>query len=416
LPSDEGFRTAGGTQVKRCTKPWWLVAILLGCVLAAGCGHTPAEPTAPEPPEVPVARALTRVVSDYEDFTGRTAAVDDVDVRARVTGYLSKVLVKDGAMVKAGDPLFVIDPRPYQAEVNRAAANLEQIKARLARLDQDLARGRTLLKTRAMSREQYDKIAGDRAEANASVGVARASLETAKLNLAFTRVTAPISGRISRKRIDPGNMVKADETVLTNIVTLDPVHVYFDVDERTLLRMRKTAGTAEVLTTQEASLPVLIGLADEEGFSWRATVNFEDNKVDPQTGTLRVRAVSGNPSLLLSAGLFARVRVPVGTSYVATLVSERALGTDQGQKYVYVLNDNDEVVYRRVEAGTLHDGLRAIKEGLRPGERVVVSGLQRVKPGSKVQPRLVEMPGAGPSPAKRLITRQKSLPRRAGSS
>jgi RND family efflux transporter MFP subunit len=181
--------------------------------------------------------------------------------------------------------------------------------------------------------------------------------------------------------------------------------------------MRKTAGTAEVLTTQETSLPVLIGLADEEGFSFRATVNFEENKVDAHTGTLRVRAVSGNPSLLLSAGLFTRVRVPVGTSYVATLVSERALGTDQGQKYVYVLNDNDEVVYRRVDAGTLHDGLRAIKDGVRPGERVVVSGLQRVKAGSKVRPRLVDMPGAGPaSPAKRLITRQKPPPRKAGSS
>jgi RND family efflux transporter MFP subunit len=338
-----------------------------------------------------VSLPISKYVTDYEDFTGRTEAVAMVEIRARVTGYLENARFKEGAEVEKGDVLFEIDPRPYQADLAKAEANVIQAEAHQRRMDSDFRRAQRLLPQNSISREEFDKIVGDRAEGEASLGVARASRDLSKLNLNFTKVTAPIGGRISRRLIDPGNMVKADETALTTIVSLDPIYAYFDVDERTLLRLRRVVQEGKA-SSDTTGVAVLMGLADEEGYPHQGTINFEDNRVDSGTGTLRVRAVFPNPKRVLSPGLFARIRLPVGTAHPAILIAEQALSTDQGQKFVYVLNDKNEVSYRPVSVGRLHDGLRVINKGVGKDDRVVVSGVQRIRPGAKVEPKMVDMP------------------------
>ena len=251
---------------------------------------------------------------------------------------------------------------------------------RCKRLEADFARARGLLSRRAISQEEFDKMSGDRAEAEAMVGVAKASRDVASLNLKFTKVLAPTSGRISRHLIDRGNLVKADETLLTTIVTLEPMYAYFDVDERTLLKLRRLGGALK-------NLPVLLGLADEDEFPHAGKIDFIDNRVDTATGTLRVRGVFTNPDRILSPGLFVRIRVPISKPHYANLVPEKALGTDQGQKYLYIVTPENEVTYRRVRTGQLTESLRVIEDGIQPGERFVVSGLQRVRPGVRVTPK-----------------------------
>jgi RND family efflux transporter MFP subunit len=358
----------------------------------AGCNEAPPAPPPPKPPEVQVSVPVSREVIDYEEFTGRTEAVETVEVRARVTGYLEKVNFKEGMEVKKGDVLFEIDARPYEAERARAAAGLEQAQAHKDRLDRDYRRAVTLLPGGSMSKEDYDKAVGDRAEAVAAVGVSQAMLEVATLNLSFTKVRAPTSGRISRRLVDPGNMVKADETPLTTIVSLDPIYAYFDVDERTVLRIRRLVHEGQMQSVSASSLPVSMGLADEEGYPHKGTINFEDNKVDSGTGSLWLRGTFPNPERLLSPGLFVRVQLPVGRPHKAILVAEQALGRDQGQKFIYVVNSDKAVVYRPVKVGRLYDGLRVVSEGVAMGEQVVVNGLQRIRPGIKVDPSLVDMP------------------------
>ena len=340
---------------------------------------------------------VTQDVTDYEDFTGRTEAVATIEIRARVTGYLDKVLFKEGTEVKQGDPLFEIDRRTYQADCDRAEANLLQARAHLNRLQADLRRAASLLPSKSISQEDYDKVAGDCAEAEAAVKVSEAALHSARLNLDFTIVSAPISGRISRQLIDPGNLAKADDTLLTMLVSLDPIYAYFDVDERTMLRIRRLIRSGKVKSAREAEVSVLLGLADEEGFPHEGTINFVDNRVDATTGTLRLRGIVANPKRLFSPGMFLRVRVPIGDPHRAILVSERALGSDQGQKFVYVLNDKNEVTYRRVKVGALEGGLRVIEEGLAMGEKVIVTGLQRIRPGARVDPKMVAMTAQEPT-------------------
>jgi RND family efflux transporter MFP subunit len=396
---------------RRTVLPLFLVSSLglLGCEEAKPkLGET-------KPPLVVVSPAVTDYVIDYEDFTGKTDAVFSVDVRARSTGYLEKVHFKDGDEVKEGDLLFEIDPRPYQADLARAEATLNQSEAHFSRLDADFHRAKNLYSRNSIGREEYDKIQGDRAEAEAMVGIARATRDLAKLSLGFTKITAPIAGRLSRRMVDPGNLVKADDTILTSIVSLDPMYVYFDVDERTLLRIRRLVREGRVKTRQEAEVPVLVALSDEEGFPHKGTINFSDNKVDPNTGTLRVRGIIENPPLkgrsmrVLSPGLFTRVRLPIGSPHKEVLIPEEAIGTDQGRKYLYVVKDEKKkdgkgpskddkdasavthvVVDRTVKVGPSHGGLRVVTEGLKANEMVIVSGLQRVRPGSKVETRLKE--------------------------
>lgn len=394
------FVTRAGYNM--CRVGWFLATLLLSATIL-GCGrHPPPSPPANSAPEVIVSRPVVKEITDYEDFTGRTEAMKSVEVRARVTGYLDKVLFKEGTEVKQGTPLFAIDPRPYQAMLHSAEGTLAQNKATLDLARTEFARAKQLLTKDAIAKSDYDqaKSAVDVAEAKVESG--EAAVETAKLNLEFCLISAPIDGRISRQLIDPGNMVQADQTTLTTIVSLDPVYAYFDVDERTMLRIRRLIRAGVIKSSQEAAMPVFLGLADkeEEGqFPHEGTINFVDNRVDAMSGTLRIRGIFPNPNRILSPGLFARIRLPIGKKHPALLISEQALGTDQGQKFVYVVDDHNVVAYRRVKVGLLQDGLRVVEEGLAPDERIVVSGLQRIRPGVTITPKMVETTDKPPASA-----------------
>jgi RND family efflux transporter MFP subunit len=383
-----------------CSPSRVVAALLLSLPAAlAGCARAPTEAT-PPPAAVTVSYPVEKEVTDYADFTGRTAAVDSVGVRARVWGYLDRVNFKEGVLVKEGDVLFEIDPRTYKAALAQAEGNLASLDARLKRLNADLARAEQTFSRGALSREDYDKVSGDRAEAAASLQAGKAAVERAKLDLEYTKVLAPVSGRVSRYDVTVGNLIQSGDqgggTLLTTIVSVDPMYVYFDVDEHSVLRVRQMIREGKARSARDAEMPVWLGLANEDNFPHSGTINFVDNQVNPRTGTLRLRGVFPNKDEALAPGYFARVRVPIGFPHPALLVSERALDTDQGQRIVYVVNDKNEVVSRPVQLGALHDGLREITDGLRPGERVIVNGLLQVRPGATVAPKLVEMPVPNP--------------------
>jgi RND family efflux transporter MFP subunit len=359
-----------------------------------GCKHEPPALAAIPPPVVTVSQPLEREVTDYYEYTGRTAAVDAVEVRARVSGYLVKVNFREGAVVKKGDLLFQIDPRPFQAVLDEAKGQVAQWEAKLARAEADVVRDERLLPKGAASQKDLDQAVADRGEARAAIQSARGAVDRAALDLEFTRVTAPISGRISRYLITEGNLVTADTTLLTTIVSIDPMYAYFDVDERAVLHVRQLIreGKARSARDSDSEVPVLLGLANETGFPHQGTVNFVDNQVNPQTGTVRLRGVFANEPEVLLPGYFARIRLLIGQTHRALLVTERAIDTDQGQKILYVVSDQNEVVSRPIRVGALHDGLRVIEEGVQPGERVIVNGLLQVRPGIIVEPKLADMP------------------------
>jgi RND family efflux transporter MFP subunit len=365
------------------------------CIALAGCVREPG--AAPEAVLTPVTVSLPfeRDVTDYAGFTGRTAAVDSVEVRARVWGYLDKVNFTEGVLVKKGDVLFEIDARVYRADLERAQGTVAQFEARVHRLERDYRRAKSLLARGAVGQEEYDRYEADYREAVANLHVAKGNLDLAELNVGYTKVTAPVSGRVSRYAVTVGNLIQSGDqnggTLLTTVVSVDPMYVYFDMDERAVLRVRQLIREGKASSAHDAEWPVWLGLATEEGFPHRGTINFEDNQVNPKTGTLRVRGVFPNKDELLSPGLFARVRVPIGRAHRALLVTDRAVDTDQSQKVLYVVNEKNEVVSRAVRLGALHDGLREITEGLEAGERVIVRGLQQVRPGARVEPKLVEM-------------------------
>jgi RND family efflux transporter MFP subunit len=374
-------------------------ALVLGfCLGLTGCAreHSAAPPAAP--PSVTVSYPVERQVTDHADFTARTAAVDSVELRARVSGYLDMVPFKEGAMVKKGDVLFEIDPRTYKAALAIAKGTLGSAEARVKRLDAELARAQRLIGSRSISREDFDRHVGEHGEAVASRASLKAAVERAGLDLDFTKVTAPVSGRVSRYHVTVGNLVQAGDltggTLLTTIVSVDPMYAYFDVDEHTVLRVKQLIREGKAGTPDEGEIPVWLGLANEDGHPHRGVVNFIDNQVNPRTGTLRVRGVFPNKDGALSPGYFARVRVPIGVPHKALLVTDRALDTDQGQKIVYVVDRANRVVSRPVRLGALHDGLREVTDGLKAGERVIINGLQQVRPGMTVEPNVVAMPAS----------------------
>lgn len=349
------------------------------------------EPTStPLPPKVTVSQPIVQKVVEWDEYTGRIEAVESVEVRARVSGYLQSVHFEDGAMVKKGDLLFVIDPRPYEAELERAQAELNRLGAKLDLAINDFERADRLLKTKAISEEEFDTRSKARREAQAAVQAAQAAVTTAKLNLEYTRITALIDGLIGRKLITEGNLVNGNvgqATMLTTIVSLDPIYCYVDIDELQVLKYQQLASEGKWMNDQAVKLPSELALANEKGFPRKGIIDFVNNRLDPNTGTLRARGVFPNPDGTMTPGFFARVRVPGSGEYEGLLVPDEALGTDQSQKFVYVSNSQNVVEYRAVKTGPRVNGLRVITEGLQPGDWVVVNGIQRVRPDAHVNPQ-----------------------------
>jgi RND family efflux transporter MFP subunit len=363
-----------------------------------GCSRAPSEAPTAAPVPVTVSYPVERYVTDYADFTARIAAVDSVEVRAHVWGYLQKVNFREGDLVEKGRVLFELDPRPYQALLNQAKAKVAQDKAQLAFDEAEYQRNLQLYQRTAVTRSQLDKAAATRDIDLANIEADNAAVATNELNLQYTKITAPVGGRVSRYDVTVGNLILSGDqggsggTLLTTIVSIDPMYAYFDVDELTVQRARQLVRAGKLKSHNEATVPVSLGLAAEEAFPHTGTINFVDNQVNPKTGTLRARGVFPNRDGALSPGFFARLRMPVSPAHQALLVSERALDNDQGQKVVYVVDKDDTVVSRAVRMGALHDGLREVTDGLRPGERVVVNGLQQVRPGASVEPKVLRMP------------------------
>jgi multidrug efflux system membrane fusion protein len=371
------------------------VLSLAGLSLAAltvGRGKQP--PAAPPPPPVTVAEVPQREITESDEFTGRLEAVDQVEIRPRVSGYIKRVAFAEGTEVKKGDILFEIDPRPYRADLDRAEAELARARSAAALAASEVKRAGKLVDVQAISREEYDTRSSAEAQGGATVRGAEAAVETARLNLEWTRVRAPIAGRVSNALVTAGNLVQAGPpaaTLLTTVVSLDPMYLYFDSDEQTYLRYANRARTSGGTNWRTARLPVYLGLANESGFPHEGRLDFVDNQVDPRTGTIRTRAVFSNRSRGLTPGLFARVKL-VGTQKTnALLVRDAAIGTDQDRKFVLVVGPGDTLAYRPIVPGRLDEGLRIVNSGLKPGERVVVNGLMRVRPGMKVAPTVAPM-------------------------
>jgi multidrug efflux system membrane fusion protein len=399
--------------------------ILLGsCLITAaalaGCGpHQPPE-SGSELPIVPVSRPVQRNVTDFVDYTGRTAAINSVDIRPRVTGYLVKMPFTEGAEVKGpkydaagklvreGDLLFQIDPRPYDALVNQAQAQVDLNAARLRLAQANNARAKTvaLREPGAYSKQELETYQAQELEAAASLKAAQATLDTQKLNRRFCEVTSPIDGQVSRYYYTLGNLVNQDVTTLTTVVSLDPIYAYFDMDERTVLEIRKRINEGKIQVPKNTTeIPVFMGLEGETGYAHQGTLNFVNNQVNPQTGTITVRAKFNNPKpengrRLLMPGMFVRIHLPIGQAHPALLIADRAIGSDQGLKFVYVVDKEHKAQYRRVTPGALQeDGLRVV-EGLEPDDWVVVGALQQVRPLMEVEPEETAMPiiGAGQAP------------------
>jgi RND family efflux transporter MFP subunit len=379
-------------------KPWrrlFFGLLLAGSNIALASCSPPAGNSRGEAPTVQVSHPIPRQVTDYSDHTGRTAAVESVEVRARVWGYLDKVKIKEGMLVKKGDVLFEIDPRTYKATLAQAEGKLSSARAHLERLEADFVRAQRLVKNSTIAQEEYDRVVGDRAEAKASVEAEKAAVDQAKLDLDFTKVLAPVSGRVGRALVTEGNLVQASSTggtILTTLVSVDPIYAYFDVDERTVLRVRELIRQGRFKSARDVPWPVYLSLANEQGYPHEGTIDFVDNQVNPKVGTLRIRGVFANKDEALSPGYFVRVRVPIGPPHDAILVNDRAIDADQGQKIVYVVGPDNVVAIRPVRLGSVYDGLRSVEEGLTSDDRIVVTGLQHIRAGLTVEPKEVEMP------------------------
>ncbi|HEY4816082.1 MAG TPA: efflux RND transporter periplasmic adaptor subunit [Candidatus Acidoferrum sp.] len=373
--------------------------LILSIVLAAvaslniGCSSSAKSNAAPAPVEVSVAEVICKQLGDSDEFTGRLEPVNSVEVRPRVSGYLQSVHFKEGAIVRQGDLLFQIDARPFQAEVDRLKGELSQAKAQRSRAQSDFERAERLHNNDGMSAEEYDRRAAVRNEAEARIAATEAALRGAELNLEFTRVTAPITGRVGRAEITEGNLVEGGAgqiKPLTTLVSLDPIYVYFDVDEQTYLKYARVT-QAHGTGSHELRGEALLGLADEDAFPHVGQVSFVDNQVSSSTGTIRLRATFANKNLALTPGLFARIRLQGSGAHSGCLAKDEAVVTDLNQKYVFVLGKNNTLAYRPVKLGPMTEGLRVVRDGLHEGDVIVVSGLQRVRPGATVTPKRVSM-------------------------
>jgi RND family efflux transporter MFP subunit len=378
--------------------------VLAGPLLLSGCGPaSPAGNSGTKPVDVVVTTPVKDRVTDFQDFTGRLEALKTVEIRAHVSGYVMEVPFKEGDLVQQDDLLFQIDQRPFQADYNQALANLNQAQAELNLQEKNSKRMQKLRDTAAITQEEYDQVLAALERAQAAVGAGVAARDRAKLYLDYTRVIAPVAGRISRRYVDPGNLINADQTLLTTVVTENPMYAYFDVDERTYLDLVGAAPGDRGDWLAKLHYPVFVRLANEEDYTHPGTVDFVDNRLNGNTGTIRVRGVFENPRNLFRSGLFVRVRLPIGQSYETVLIPDEAILSDQGRKYVYIVNDQNAVEYRAVELGQAVGTLRVIKKGIAAGDKVIFNGMQRVKPKTEVQ-ATVQAPPKPPSTTGKQLT------------
>jgi multidrug efflux system membrane fusion protein len=397
------------------------IVVVVASLLVTGC-HPPPPPKQAKIPEVEVTTPASDDVIDYQDFTGRIDALKTVDIRPRVSGYITEAPFAEGEMINEGDLLFQIDPRTYQADLDQAEANIRQAEADFVLQTKRAERGIRLVNsgTGAVSPEDLDQLIAARDKAKASIGAMKATRDRAKLYLDFTHVVAPalrddegkpLRGRISRRQVDPGNLVNADQTILTTVVSVDRMYAYFDVDERTYLELAAATSKSASSWFSALRFPVLMRLANEDEFTHKGYVNFLDNRLNANTGTVRMRGLFDNPKETLKSGLFVRIRLPIGIPYKTLIIPDEAVLSDQGRKYVFVVakekdaqgDEVDKVKYRAVTLGQSMGNLRAIKEGLQDSDRVIVNGMQKVREGAVVQVKMQAPPKPPKSSLKELV-------------
>lgn len=394
--------TITGIKIMSLQKTWGnfhlnALGVMLLSVLLVGCDNSVAQNAAPPAPAVSAADVVVKSISQWDSFNGRIEAVESVQLRPRVSGYIDKVNYTDGQEVKKGEVLFTIDDRTYRAALEQAQANLARAKTQASLAQSEANRTDKLVNTNVVSREEWEQRRSAATQAQADIRAAQAAVDAAQLNLDFTKVTAPIDGRASRALITSGNLVTAGDTasVLTTLVSQKTVYVYFDVDESTYLHYQNLARSGQGASSNHTALPVEIGLTGEEGYPHQGKVDFLDNQLTPSTGTIRMRALLDNAQRQFTPGLFARVRLPGSAEFKATLIDDKAVLTDQDRKYVYIVDKEGKAQRRDITPGRLADGLRIVRQGLNPGDKVIVEGLQKVfMPGMPVNAKTVAMTAA----------------------
>jgi len=393
-----------------------LAAIALLAGLAAACGAKKAEHKSPPP--VSVSTPLVRQIVDWDEFVGRFEAIQEVEVRPRVSGYVQKVAFTDGDIIRKGQLLFVIDPRPYEAALAQARANVKSAEAQAANAQVELERSKILLDKGFVSKSAYDARVAQSRAADAAVAAAQAQAQARALDLEFTRVTSPIAGRVSDHRVDVGNLVSVDAappTLLTTVVSLDPIHFVFTGSEAVYLKYQRANQEGTRTSSRYASNPVDIQLQDETSYAWHGRMDFVDNALDTGSGTIRGRAVVANPNLLLTPGMYGRMRLLGSGAYNALLVPDAAVSTDQSDKVVMVAGPGDKVQPHKVTLGPIVDGLRVIRSGLTASDRVIIEGQQRVRPGMQVSPKPGRIVAAAPTaPQPQVLTQPAAQATRAG--
>jgi RND family efflux transporter MFP subunit len=371
------------------------VLLLAFASLLGGCRKSDSKAAAPPAPSVSVAQPIPKKVNEWDEFTGRLTSPQTVEVRARVSGFIEKVHFKEGGEVKEGDLLFTLDQRPYQAIVDRLKADLGAARSRAELARAEAKRGESLVASQAISTETYETRIKTATQAEEAVHSAEANLRASELDLGFTEVRAPISGRLSDARVTAGNLVNggsaANSTILTRVVSLDPIYCYFEADEASVLKYRQLHREGKRVAAMFQPVAAEMELLNEHGFPHKGSVDFVDNELNPATGTIRARAVFPNPDRLMAPGFFARIRIPGVGEYDSLLVRDSAIGSDQGRPFVLTVDEKNQAVYRPVKTGPIVDGLRVIREGLSPADRVIIAGLMTARPGLPVQPQVVEM-------------------------
>jgi RND family efflux transporter MFP subunit len=382
-----------------------IAALLALATLVASCGEQKQQAGGQPPPAVTVAKPQKRTVVDYDEYVGRFAAINSVEIRARVSGYLDKLHFKDGQVVKQGDLLFTIDKRPFQNTVDQARANLLQAQSNLAFTESDYTRGQQLVRDKTITDQTFEQRAQAFRNAKAGVSANEAAVRQAELDMEFTELRAPMNGRIGDRRVSPGNLVTGgtggNTTLLATIVSIDPIYFEFTFDEASYLRYERLANAGQDVASRNTGVQIALKLIDESDFDHEGRMDFVDNVIDRSTGTIRGRAVVANPKEIFTPGMFARVRIPGTPPYEALLVPDVAIGTEQARRFVVVIDDQDTARLKYVTLGQVtKDGLRAIKDGIGPDDRVVVSGLMQARPGTKVKPEEqgAKPPGPGGAP------------------